>query len=154
VTARNKQKNINNMNRIIALRGRGNSGKSTTIRLLYDLLLQNRYQLISSNFNVDGGDFISIFAKNGKLIGVTSSGDTYDLVHHRLQELINANCNLCVCACRTFDRVPPGTNAAIIEFTDYENQFIEKTVEDNEATQRTSNESDAQILFSAIENLI
>lgn len=142
------------MNKIIALRGRGNSGKSTTIRLLYDLLLQNGYQLISSNINVNGGDFIAIFSKNGKLIGVTSSGDTYDLVHDRLQELVNANCNICVCACRTFDRVPPGTNAAIIEFTDYQNKFIEKTVDVNDATQRTTNGRDAQNLFSAIETLI
>ncbi len=142
------------MNRIIALRGRGNSGKSATIRLLYDLLVQNGYQQINSNFKVDGGDFIAIFSKNGQLIGVTSSGDTYDLVHDSLQELINASCNICICACRTFDRVPPGTNAAIIEFTNYENQFIEKTVDDNEATQRTTNGRDAQNLFSAIERLI
>jgi hypothetical protein len=142
------------MKRIISLRGRGNSGKSTTIRLLYDLLLQNDYLLNSSNFNVEGGDFIAIFSKNGKLIGVTSSGDTYDLVHDCLEELGNANCNIIVCACRTYDRVPPGSNAAIIEFTNYKNQFIEKTVDENELKQRTTNRGDAQNLFTIIENQI
>ncbi len=142
------------MNTIIALRGKGNSGKSTTIRLLYDLLSQNSYQLISSNFHVNGGDFIAVFSKKGKLIGVTSSGDTYDLVHDRLQDLVNANCNICVCACRTFDRVPPGTNAAVIEFTNYRNQFVEKTHNGNAATQQITNMNDAQTLLSLIDSMI
>ena len=142
------------MNTIIALRGRGNSGKSSTIRLLYNLLLLNRYQLISSNFNATGGDYIAVFSKNGKLIGVTSSGDTYDLVHDRLEELVNSNCNICVCACRTFDRIPPGTNAAIIEFTNYTNQFVEKTVDDSDATQATTNMNDARNLLSIINGII
>lgn len=142
------------MNTIIALKGKGNSGKSTTIRLLHDLLLQNGYQLNSSNFHVDGGDFISVFSKNGKRIGVTSSGDTYDLVHECLLYLVNANCNICVCACRTFDRVPPGTNAAVIEFTNYRNQFVEKTQDGNAATQPTTNMYDAQALQSLINSII
>lgn len=142
------------MNTIIALRGRGNSGKSTTIRLLYDLLLQNGYQIISSNLNTVGGDFVAVFSKNGKTIGVTSSGDTYDLVHDRLDELVNSNCNICLCACRTFDRVPPGTNAAIIEFKNYSNQFIEKTIDDNDTTQAGTNLSDARKLLSTINNIV
>jgi hypothetical protein len=142
------------MNTIIALRGRGNSGKSTTIRLLYDLLLQNGYQIIRSNFNVTGGDFIAVFSKNGKLIGVTSSGDSYDLVHDRLEELVNDNCNICICACRTFDRVPPGTNAAIIEFANYLNQFVEKTLDDNGATRPTTNMNVARRLLSIIDSMV
>jgi hypothetical protein len=142
------------MNTIIALRGRGNSGKSTTIRLLHDLLLQNGYQLVKSNFNTAGGDFIAVFSKNGKLIGVTSSSDTYDLVHARLEELINESCNICVCACRTFDRIPPGTNAAIIEFNNYQNQFVEKMIDENGITQTATNMGDVNRLLSIIENMI
>lgn len=142
------------MNTIIALRGRGNSGKSTTIRLLYDLLLQNGYQIISSNFNAASGDFIAVFSKNGKTVGVTSSGDTYNLVHDRLNELINSNCNICLCACRTYDRVPPSTNAAIIEFINYSNQFIKKTIDDNDTTQARTNLNDARRLLSTINNIV
>ena len=107
------------MNTIIALRGKGNSGKSTTIRLLYDILLQDGFQLIQSNFQIEGGDFIAVYSKMSNLIGITSSGDTYDLVYDHLQNLLNSNCNICVSACRTFDRIPPGTNAAIIEFKNF-----------------------------------
>lgn len=141
------------MNTIIALRGRGNSGKSSTIRMLYDLLLQNRYGLISSNFNATGGDYLAVFSKNGKFIGVTSSGDTYDLVHDNLEVLVNSNCTICVCACRTYDRIPPGTNAAIIEFTNYSNLFVDKTVDGNEATQAATNRADAINLFTIIDGM-
>jgi hypothetical protein len=84
------------------------------------------------------------------LVGVTSSGDTYDLVHDRIQELINENCGIIVCACRTFDRVPPGTNAAILEFTNYRNQFVQKTINQDIKTQRATNTRDSQNLFSII----
>lgn len=142
------------MKTIIALRGKGNSGKSTTIRILHDLILSNGYQQISSNFRGDGGDFTAIFSKKGKLIGVTSSGDTYDLVHDHLQELVSSDCDICVCACRTFDRIPPGTNAAIIEFTNYRNQFVEKTLDNNTATQRQTNMNDASTLLLRIDEMI
>ncbi|MBL0287631.1 MAG: hypothetical protein IPQ19_09580 [Bacteroidetes bacterium] len=67
--------------------------------------------------------------------------------------MVNANCNICVCASRTFDRIPPGTNA-IIEFTNYSNQFVEKTVDDNDATQAATNMSDARKLLSIINGMI
>lgn len=142
------------MKTIIALRGKGNSGKSTTIRILHGLLLLYGYQQNSSNLRVNGGDFTAIFSKNGRLIGITSSGDTYDLVHNHLQELVNANCEICVCACRTFDRVPPGTNSAIIEFTNYRNHFVEKTFDNNETTQDHTNMDNARTLLSLINSMI
>jgi hypothetical protein len=142
------------MKAIIALRGRGNSGKSETIRILHDLLLQNGYAQVRSDFRTDGNDFITVFSKSEYLIGITSSGDTYDLVHDKLNELINDGCEICVCACRTYDRVPPGTNAAILEFDNFANQFIEKTLDENINTQTATNRTDAQRLLSEIENLI
>ena len=142
------------MNTIIGLKGRGNSGKSTTIRILYELLLQDGFQLISGNFKPSGGDFNSVFTKNGKIVGVTSSGDSYDLVHNNLKELISAKSNICVCACRTFDRVSPGTNAAIFEFTNYLNQFVKKTIDNIDKTQPDTNISDAKKLLSKVNDLI
>ena len=142
------------MRRIIALRGKGGSGKTTTIRLLHTLLLQNNFILISTTFNPLKGDFISIFSKNEKKIGIASSGDTYDLVHDRLQQLINANCTICICACRTFDLKKPGTNSAILEFTNYRNEFIEKTVDQTLSTIERTNSNDAQILLARIQSLL
>ncbi|HMQ70413.1 MAG TPA: hypothetical protein PKA90_15595 [Ignavibacteria bacterium] len=142
------------MNTIIALRGKGNSGKSNTLRILDELLSQNDFESIRSSIELGYADFISIFSKNGKLIGITSSGDTYDLVHDALSELINDRCVICVCACRSYDRVPPGTNAEITEFTNYENLFLEKTLDENINTQDTTNRNDANRLLTEIYNLL
>ena len=136
------------MNTIIALRGRANSGKSTTIGLLFGLLGQNGYQ--PEWRNTAGRDFIAVFTKNGQRIGVTSSGDTYDLVHDRLEELVNDNCSICVCACRTRG----GTNEAIIEFTNYSNQFEKKMIDENGTTQATTNMNDAKKILSIIDSMI
>lgn len=139
---------------IFALRGRGNSGKSTTIRLLHGLLIQNGYQIVNTSFNTQGGDFRTVFTKNGKLIGITSSGDTFDLVHDNLEALINANCTICVCACRTYDRLGQGTNAAIDSFTNFQKQYINKTVAASAVQEQQANQADAQILFDTVDALV
>lgn len=140
---------------IFALRGRGNSGKSTTIRLLHSLFVQNGYQIFSTTFNPQGGDFRTIFTKKGKLIGITSSGDTFDLVHDNLEALINDGCTLCVCACRTYDRYGQGTNAAIDTFLpNYQKQYIDKTVAVTSAQEQHANQNDAQTLFITVDALV
>ncbi len=71
------------------------------------------------------------------MIGITSSGDTFDLVHDNLEALINDGCKLCVCACRTYDRYGQGTNAAIDTFLpNYQKQYIDKTVAVTSARKR------------------
>jgi len=142
------------MKTIIALRGKGNSGKSETIRILHNLLDNNDYELVRTNLENNTGDFVSIFRKNKIFIGITSSGDLYDYVHDRLEELINDGCKICVCACRSYDRVPPGTNAAVTEFPGYTPQFVEKTYDDSENTQEETNQNDANILFEVIHSLL
>jgi len=140
---------------IFALRGRGNSGKSTTIRLLNGLFVQNGFQIVSTTFNPQGGDFRTVFSKNGKLIGITSSGDTFDLVHDNLKALINAGCTFCVCACRTYDRYGQGTNAAIdIFLPNYQKQYIDKTVATTASQEQQANHNDAQALFTNIDTLV
>jgi hypothetical protein len=133
---------------ILALRGVGNSGKTTTIKLLHGLFLNNSYQVVSITFNPQDGDFRTIFIKNGKLIGITSSGDTFDLVNGNLEALINGGCILCVCACRTYDQYGQGTNAAIDTFLpNYQKQYIDKTVAVTSAQEQQSNRNVAQTFF-------
>jgi hypothetical protein len=140
---------------IFALRGKGNTGKSTTIRLLHELFLQNAYHIVDTTFNMHGGDFRTVFQKKGKLIGITSSGDTFDLVHDNLDSLINSGCIICVCACRTFDRHGHGTNAAIDTFLpSYQKQYIDKTIAPSAAQEQLANQNDAQTIFNTIDALI
>ena len=140
------------MNTIIALRGKGNSGKSTTMRNLRLFLIDNKYELISSKPD-NRGDFVAIFLKNGILVGVTSYGDTYDVLQLRLRELIESSCTICVCVCRTFDRVVPGTNAALHEVQGFSVQYIDKTFEAIEPFREIVNENDVRRLFTSLERL-
>jgi phage tail sheath gpL-like len=79
-------------------------------------------------------------------VGVTSSGDTYDLVHDRLTDLINAKCDVCVCACRTSG----GTHTAIYNFTGYISHFEQKTYAATPTQEPIVNAADANKLFSLI----
>lgn len=138
---------------ILALRGVSNSGKTLTLRILHGILLRNRYDIIISNF-LRYKDFIAIFKKNGIPIGITSAGDDYKTVLRNLKKLKNDGCEIIITACRSYDRVPPGTNAAIMEITGYTHQFIEKTVVDNPAAEEAANRADAQQIFYEIEKLL
>lgn len=142
------------MNTIISLRGVGNSGKTTTIRLLPQMLAAAGYNVVNSNYSPLGGDFLAIYSKNNKLIGITSSGDTHDLVFDNLSTMVNQGCEICLCACRTYDRVPPGTNAAIDSFTAYQRIDIGKTSVATPANEAAANAADAQRLFQEIDSRV
>jgi len=138
------------MKKIIALKGKSRSGKTSTIKILHELLGENGFTQTEFT-KIKYGDFIAVFSKNDKKIGITSTGDTYNLVLSALQNLINENkCNICVCACRTIDRITPGTKDAILEFSNYKPQFVEKTLDNNESTQETTNNKDAKLLPDSI----
>lgn len=134
------------MSRIIALKGRGNSGKTTTIHLLPDILLTNGYSRVARMYQNHGSDFLDVFENGKQRVGVTSSGDTYDLVHDRLTDLVNAKCNVCVCACRTSG----GTHTAIYDLKGYTSHFEQKTYAANPAQEPIVNATDVNKIFSLI----
>ena len=138
--------------KIIALQGKGNSGKTTTIKILHDIMLQNNYSQIPNMRQNHGNDFLDIYIHpvSNLKVGITSSGDTYDLVNDRLQDLVNEKCDVCICACRTFDRKPPGTVAATKNFTGYKNIYLPKTYSATVAHEVVDNTSDANKLFNLI----
>jgi hypothetical protein len=134
------------MNRIIALKGRGNSGKTTTIHLLPNLLLNSGYKRVAGMYQKHGKDFLDVFENGKQRIGITSSGDTYDLVYHRLNDLVNAKCDVCVCACRTSG----GTHTAIYKFKGYTSHFEQKTYAAYPVQESIVNATDANKIFSLI----
>ncbi|EHQ29791.1 hypothetical protein [Mucilaginibacter paludis] len=134
------------MGKIIALKGRAESGKSTTIGMLPSILATNGYTLLAGSRKVYGKDFLEIYTKGKLKLGITSAGDSYDLVHDRLDTLVAAKCDDIICACRTYG----GTHAAIATFTTYKILYIPKTYAASAAQQRTVNTIDANAVFAAL----
>ena len=139
------------MGTIIALKGRGGIGKTTTIGMLHAKMLANGFLLISSSYLSTGRDFSSIFTKKGKTIGLASWGDSEQLVKTKLDELISKGSEICVCACRSYG----GTHTAINSFNPpYSANFISKNIATTQALQVTINDTDADTILTEINRLI
>jgi len=137
------------MSKIIALRGRGSIGKTTTIRNhLHGLMLQNGFKQVP-NCMVGGGtrDIYDVFEKNGIRYGISSSGDTHDHVMNNLTDLISDKCDIMVCACRTRG----GTHAALHSFN-IPVTFVDKQIgnSNNQSQINTLNQQDAQKILNLL----
>lgn len=140
------------MSKIIALQGPGDSGKTTTIKLLPEILERNGYKQEPGGYKLHGpnGDFSDVFKKGAIRVGVTSQGDNYKLVFSKLTRLISEfKCDICICACRTKDRKPPGSVAAVHSFPNHKPQFVKKT-KANSADRAKVNTTDVDEIFSRI----
>ena len=83
--------------KIIALWGKRDSGKTSTIKFLRDILLKRG----AKEENVlEGNDFISVFDFQNKKVGVISGGDTKDILSGNLNLLPKA-CDVIICPSRT-----------------------------------------------------
>lgn len=89
------------MSNIYALQGKGNSGKTETIKNVFQSL-QVKYPSavmnVLSNNTIDIKVIINI---NGTKVGIESQGDPNSRLQQSLQDFSNANCDIIICACRT-----------------------------------------------------
>jgi hypothetical protein len=87
---------------IFALRGRSSVGKSSTLQLLYKLLLTNP-NTKTLYFEALGRklDFLAILSIEGVVVGLFNRGDLPDIVQDLLERLVNEKCQVIVCAART-----------------------------------------------------
>lgn len=80
------------MKRVFALRGLGDSGKSSTLRMVYELLVTH-YALRGNRVNVRVEGVLNksntsvIVSISGVRIGIDSLGDRPDILAGRLREL-------------------------------------------------------------------
>ena len=58
------------MKKIIALKGRGGSGKSTTIKMLPSILLKNGYTQVDEKYQKHGFDILDVFQKEELRVGI------------------------------------------------------------------------------------
>lgn len=138
------------MGKIIALQGKGNTGKTTTINILESLLISQGYTQ-QGYYHRGGKEFTGVFQKGSKKVGLTSAGDNYRLLHPELVTLISSQCDVVVCACRTFDKSGKGTVFAVKSFLPtHPATFEPKTIATNPNKENACNNADANHIFSLI----
>jgi ABC-type cobalamin/Fe3+-siderophores transport system ATPase subunit len=115
--------------KIIALRGKGGTGKTTTMKMLRAEILNLGAEEIhyKDNLGHKGRDFYGVYKVWNTLIGITSEGDFHRVVYERIERLIGMECRIICCTCRTKDTKKPGTISAIHAFPQFAPMFILKT---------------------------
>lgn len=89
------------MSHFVALKGRGSSGKTETIKLVFQLL-QARYSnavvdlLISNTIDIKATMVI-----NGNKVGIESQGDPNSRLKQSLADFVDVECSIIICATRT-----------------------------------------------------
>ena len=133
---------------IIVLEGLPNRGKTTTIGLLYQMLIKNGG--ISTNkqpLGWDPNDFsdIVINYKNLK-IAIFTMGDNSNAISQAILQYDNLSCDFFICSLST------GTAKvrANKRINQYRNRRIPKTVSSSNITESQANNNDANQLFLLI----
>lgn len=87
---------------VIVLQGKGERGKSTTLRKLIEILeKENAEKIGKPEKERRKNDTWAVFDYNGRIIGITTSGDNEDELKPVIECELPENCNIIVCASRT-----------------------------------------------------
>ena len=140
--------------RIIVLQGMPNTGKTSTIWLVRDLLSPPNNNGISTNFIIYGNqqrmyldDFEDIIINYKSLkIGVYSAGDYSNNLASAVREFARLRCDVLVCALSTNNAKVRANNA----LSQFNVNRINKTIAPNATAQLTTNTADAQTIFNLI----
>ncbi len=89
------------MSDIIALKGRGNSGKTQTLKAVFNNLNIKYPNAIIKNLKPNTIDIKIIMDINGTKVGIESQGDPDSRLKQSLSDFSNANCDIIICATRT-----------------------------------------------------
>ncbi|HEY5125097.1 MAG TPA: hypothetical protein VIK14_15310 [Ignavibacteria bacterium] len=136
---------------IIALKGKGKSGKSTTLRLLSNKLEIQGFKIIIDKRKINRTDFkYVVFSKNGIRVGITSYGDLLEIIKNNLKILENLNCKILICACRSRGE----TLNFPKYFSSYRVEFIEKSITDIVSERNKLNKSDANKIYKRIKEIL
>lgn len=148
--------------KIIALWGKENTGKTSSIKLFYEKLLKNEAEELLYVDEYDGvkyEDFYAIVSYKEKTIGVTSYGDNGNVLVDPFKEFYNYKCDIVITACRVRE-TEKGSVKFIknqkSEITYVEKIYIENADElpDKEGFIEKINDRQADILLNALEKAI
>jgi len=87
-------------NTIFVVKGVANTGKTKTIKKVYELLFK-KYPNAKKEEEITGGDIRVILTINGVKIGIESQGDPNSRLFKSIELFIKMKCEIIVCATRT-----------------------------------------------------
>jgi len=88
------------MANLYALQGRGKTGKTSTLKEVFNLLSQ-KYPLAVTEVIRQTSDIKIIMLINGIKVGIESEGDPNGRLEESLHDFVQSNCNVIFCAVRT-----------------------------------------------------
>ncbi|HEY4239974.1 MAG TPA: hypothetical protein VGM88_09175 [Kofleriaceae bacterium] len=134
------------MRHVIAVRGIGRRGKTTTIRGVLDLLRQAHPNAPPEGM-VHTRDIAVIIVINGIKIGIESKGDPSTELRLRLQRLREAGCHIILCATRSRGETVDAVKSLR---PIYNVEWIDKERSTATASQRQENAAMSQRIFERI----
>lgn len=135
--------------KIIALGGDTDSGKTTTLNIVYLLFLQSGYAPIQDAFkDLENNDFSDVLEYSGRRIGIVTQGD-YAIgaqsVKNHLSYLQSFECDIAICACTS------GKEKIIRAVESYpDHRFLSKVKSEYKALERIENLRDATKIVNLV----
>lgn len=138
------------MKTLIALKGPGNTGKSATLKKVYELL-KAKYPHASVRHEITNHDVRAIMEIKGLKVGIESQGDPGSRLSDSLDLFIREQCVIIVCATRTWGATVKAVERHASEF---DIRWRSKLRESHPEQHQSSNNALALDIFTEIEKLI
>jgi hypothetical protein len=137
-------------NTIFAIRGKSNIGKTTTIKIIYDLL-KSKYPNAIIEELIIAVDIKVIITINNIKIGIESQGDPNGRLEKSLKYFVDSKCNIIVCGARTRGM----TNDWIKKYSkQFAIKWISKSISSNRNNEEIDNKNQANEIVKSIESLL
>ena len=88
------------MKKVIALKGRTNIGKTSTLKIFIDMLSE-KFPPEKIEHHIDGHDVRVVYTMKGIKVGIETQGDPYSRLPNSLVLFNDLGCKIIVCACRS-----------------------------------------------------
>ena len=134
------------MKTLIALSGVANQGKSTSIKIAYDMI-KTAYPKAHFDEIIIGVDITVVITIDGVKVGIESQGDPGSRLFRSLDHFVKVGCKVIVCATRTRGATVDAVSALSGK---YNIIWLNKTRASSIQAQGTSNRSIAQQIFNAV----
>ncbi len=132
--------------KVIVLEGLPNKGKTSTLNLVYNILLQNGNSNNKQPLGGDPNDFSDIVDWNNKRIAFFTMGDYSTYLSNAIYGYNNQQCDVLICALST-DTPKIRANNALNYFNATR---INKRIAINNSLESQMNSNDAQTIYNLI----